>query len=268
MPEGLLSHPAWTPYRPLLDRLPQHRFPQIRDLQDLLDGRCQTLTGQPVSFVAADQLPVAEELAGYEREIGRTGRVSTRERSIHDLCNALVWAAFPRLKATLNHRHLLAPPAPESGRRGPERDAVTGFDECGAIVLSPRRGTLTALARHDWSNLFGSSGERWPPDLAVLVVGHGTLEMLWAPYKAMTVRCLLLESAVDPGDVPAVDRLAADVWRAGGGVGRPADLCPLPIMGIPGWWPGEIPDDFWADREVFRPPRTGRAVPPIYSDTG
>jgi hypothetical protein len=267
VPEGLFAHPALTPYRSLLGRLPQDRFPTAADLQGLLGPISQTLTGCPVSFVPADQLPAGNEHAAYEREIGRTGRVSTREDSIHDLCNALAWVVFPRLKAALNHRHLAAPAPPETGRRGPERDAVTGFDECGAIVLSPGREALEALARHDWSSLFGPVGDRWPADLAVLVVGHGTLEMLWAPYKAMTVRCLLLESSLDPDDYPAIDRLAANVWRAGGPIGRPADLCPLPIMGIPGWWPEIVTDDFWADPQVFRTPRAGRAISPIYSET-
>ncbi len=265
MPEGLFAHPAWAPYRSGLTRLPSERFPTPRDLQALLDAPCLTRSGHPVTFVPADQLPETDEPAGYEQEIGRTGRVSTRDHSIHDLCNALVWATFPRLKATLNYRHLVAPEPSTRGRRGPVRDAVTGFDECGAIVLSPRREALATLAQHDWPSLFGRSGERWPADIAVLIIGHGTLEMLWAPYKAMTVRCLLLESDVHPRNLEAIDRLAADVWEAGGPIDKPADLCPLPIMGIPGWWPGEITEDFWSDQAVFRPPRPGRVAPPIYS---
>jgi hypothetical protein len=234
-------------------------------LQTLLPPHCRTLTDQPVSFVTANQLSAQAEIASYEQEIGRSGQVSTRKDDIHDLCNALVWATFTRLKATLNHRHLVAPTDVDPGRRGPVRDAVTGFDECGAIALSPRREALASLARHDWPTLFGPAGESWPPDLTVIIVGHGTLEMFWSPYKAMTVRCLLVETEVDPGDFRAVDRLAAAIWRAGGPIGRPGHLCPLPIMGIPGWWPGEVTDDFWADPGVFRPPRPGRPIPPIYS---
>ena len=265
MPEDLLAYPAWRPYRAPVARLPRDRFPEPRDLQTLLGKECRSSSGQRVTFVSANQLPAWSDDAGYEREIGLTGRVSTRPYSVHDLCNALVWSVFPRLKATLNERHLSAPPAAAPGRRGPVRDAVTGFDECGAIVVSPRRSHLESLARHDWTRLFGVSGERWPTDLTVLVVGHGTLEMLWAPYKAITVRSLLLHTPMDPNDLEAMDRLAAKVWRTEGPIGRPADLCPLPIMGIPGWWPGEITADFWADRSVFRPPRPGRSSSPIYS---
>jgi hypothetical protein len=268
VPEGLLMHPAWLPYRTCLDRLPRDHFPTPRELQALLDPRCRTHTDRPISFVPAEQLPARDELLGYEQEIGRTGRVSTRENSVHDLCNALVWATFPRLKASLNFRHLAAPTVTGSGRRGPVRDAITGFDECGAIVLSPDREALSSLARHDWPTLFGPAGGRWPTDLAVVIVGHGTLEMFWSPYKAMTVRCLLLESDLNPADFSAVDRLAAATWQAPGAIDKPSDLCPLPVMGIPGWWPGEVTDDFWADRDVFRPPRAGRPVPPIYSGSG
>ncbi|MEE4173381.1 MAG: DUF3025 domain-containing protein [Xanthomonadales bacterium] len=268
MPKDLLDHPVMAPYRERLLRLPQRRFPAAADLQVLFDSPCLTFSGQRVAFVPDDELPPRSEDAGYEREIARSGRISTRRNSLHDLCNALVWATFPKLKAMLNQRHLLAPPAPEPGTRGPVRDAITGFDECGALVLCPRRTVLDTLARHDWPGLFGEAGGAWPGDLKVIVVGHATLEMFWAPYKAMTCRCLLVESDLVPDRLQDVDALAASLWSTEGAIDRPACLCPLPIMGIPGWWPGLTPPGFWADTEVFRPPRPGRAVPPIYPPGG
>ena len=40
----------------------------------------------------------------------------------------------------------------------------------------------------------------------------------------------------------------------------PADLAPLPLMGIPGWWTsGDQDDRFYADRAVFRPPRGSKS---------
>lgn len=266
VPKDLLAHPALAPYRPALGRLPRDRFPETGDLQGLLDDRCRTTTGHPVRFVAAERLPTLGTDAGYEREIGRSGRVSTRHHSLHDLCNALVWATFPRLKATLNQRHLEAPVPQGPGRRGPVRDAITGFDECGALALCPRREPLEILARHDWHALFGASGRRWPGDLTVIVVGHGSIEMLWAPYKAITCRCLLVQSDQDPEDLAGLDRQAAKLWGRGGPINRPAHLCPLPVMGIPGWWTGETAPGFWTDPQVFRSPRAERHVPPIHSD--
>ena len=30
---------------------------------------------------------------------------------------------------------------------------------------------------------------------------------------------------------------------------------PLPVLGVPGWWPANETPDFYADTQVFRPPR-------------
>jgi hypothetical protein len=36
---------------------------------------------------------------------------------------------------------------------------------------------------------------------------------------------------------------------------QPADLSPLPLSGIPGWWPFEPQDEsVYDDQQVFRPP--------------
>ena len=32
-------------------------------------------------------------------------------------------------------------------------------------------------------------------------------------------------------------------------------LSPLPLMGVPGWWGGGQDEAFYADKDVFRPPR-------------
>ena len=38
---------------------------------------------------------------------------------------------------------------------------------------------------------------------------------------------------------------------------------PLPLLGVPGWWPANADPDFYADASVFRPRRAkGRAEKP------
>jgi hypothetical protein len=261
----VLGHPAFDPYRRLLQRNAPDRLPTVAELNDLLPADARTGSGHPVRFVAAERLDLPREEAAYEREIHASGRVSTRIGR-HDACNALVWARFPRLKATLNERHLAALPDSRPGHRGPIRDALTLFDECGGVAVSPHREDLERLAAHDWAALFGAAGEAWPSRLRVLVVGHGTLAKLWWPYKAMTGHCMLLHADLDPDNHDGLDALLARLWRPEGPIQHRTGLCPLPFMGIPGWWPGGTDVAFYADTRVFRAPRPGRVTPPVYSE--
>ena len=258
-----LEHPAWDPYRTLLDRLPQDEFPTPHTLQTLLSAAVRTQSGRPIRFTPAAAL---DATLGYEEEIAASGRVSTRSDDLHDLCNALVWARFPALKAALNARHLDALPTSTSGRRGPVRDALTLFDECGLLVTSADRAPLERLAAHDWRGLFGPAGEAWPETMRVHCVGHANLEKLCRPYKGMTGRCLLLHTPGDELDLEKLDAIMARCWAPAGPLARPADLCPLPHAGIPGWWTGGAQDvAFYDDPEVFRLPREGRVPPPVWS---
>ncbi len=260
-----IDHPAWAPYRGLLAGLHGARIPKCSQLQALLPAQTRTTSGQPVRFFPAQQLASADAL-GYEEEIAASGRVSTRANNLHDLCNALVWARFPQLKAAMNARHMAAPPAPKTGRRGQVRDALTLFDECGLLVTSPNPAPLEALARHDWHGLFGVSGEGWSPELRVYCVGHANLEKLQQPYKSMTGRCLLLHTPGARPEVHELDHLMATLWQPGGALSKPADLAPLPHAGIPDWWLGAEQDArFYADSSVFRPARPDRSATPIWS---
>ncbi|MNV85284.1 hypothetical protein D3C71_1792260 [compost metagenome] len=51
----------------------------------------------------------------------------------------------------------------------------------------------------------------------------------------------------------------ADAWLAqqmepGHWAGKP--FTPLPVLGVPGWWPANEDPQFYADPQVFRPPRS------------
>jgi len=39
-----------------------------------------------------------------------------------------------------------------------------------------------------------------------------------------------------------------------GRIARPADLFPLPVLGIPGWWPDNEVATFYGREDIFRPP--------------
>jgi hypothetical protein len=82
----------------------------------------------------------------YEARIHEDRRIPTREASMHDLANALVWAAFPRSKRALVARQYAALVAqvPDvvvdrlPGARTKERDALAMLDEGGLVLLVAR----------------------------------------------------------------------------------------------------------------------------------
>lgn len=199
-------------------------------------------TGQPVHealgharFEAAGPLA-----AGYEQHVAATGRVPTRDNA-HDLFNGLVWLRCPAFKAALNAAHLAAPPAPP-GRRGPLRDALTLLDESGLLLVAPP-ALQAALRAQDWQALFVRHRGLWPQARA-LVVGHALLEKLLAPRTPLCARVLMVDDVEAP-TLPAVL--------------TPADLPPLPVLGIPGWWPPNEVEGFYGDARVFRPKRLASA---------
>ncbi|TXC65390.1 DUF3025 domain-containing protein [Piscinibacter aquaticus] len=189
-------------------------------------------------FVAQGELPEGE---AYEAFIGRTGRVPTRD-NLHDLLNGLVWLRFPALKHRLNRLHA-AQIAAEGvqPQRGPLRNALTLFDENGAWWQAPP-ALAEALQRRDWRALFVTHRALWAASRPVLI-GHALLEKLAAPRAAITAHVWLAVAAPEePGSIqPAA-------WA-----GKP--FHPLPVLGVPGWWPANESFAFYDDASVFRPPR-------------
>lgn len=258
------AHPCWNGYRGLLEMLPGDPFPGPDILSDALPGEAVSAGGAPIRFVPAASLHDVD----YEPYIYRTGQVSTREDNLHDLFNAVVWCRFPRLKSTFNALHFEHMDDAKHGRRGPLRDALTLLDESGVIVAGSDPGVLNALARNEWSSAFVTQRASWPEKLQVFVCGHAVLEKFLAPYKSITAHALLLHC---PDRLPAedLDRLLAALLEQPGRFSSTADLSPLPLMGIPGWWTGGPQDrSFYADNTVFRPPPKNRVPAPVYSLAG
>lgn len=219
----------------------------------------RNLANQPVSFVTQDNLPGG---TAYESHIHATGRVPTRD-NLHDLFNALVWLVWPQTKAQLNH--LQATQIARQGvghARGATRDAVTLFDENAAIlaVTDGESGDrlIDALRQHRWHDLFVDNRSCFEELATPLLFGHALMEKLVNPYKAITAHTLICR--VDAGfqaqpvarRLALVDAMVAERVRSQGLQAR--DYTPLPVLGVPGWWPGQD-SAFYDDASVFRPPR-------------
>lgn len=202
----------------LVDEQPAEARPQVR--------------GQVLRFVPQAAL---DEGQGYECFIAREAAVPTREHW-HDALNGLVWLRWPALKARLNALHQQGlQTAQEDGRRGPLRDALTLFDENGAWLQAPP-ALGQALQARDWRRLFIELRPLWS-QARLHLVGHALMEKLMQPRTPICAHVLLQ------------DPLSLD---AAGWAGKP--FAPLPVLGVPGWWPANAEAGFYDDVRVFRPP--------------
>ena len=205
--------------------------------------------GEPaMRFVPQQDLPAH---CAYESFIYEQGACPSRD-NLHDLFNGLTWLAYPRTKARLNQ--LQAAQIASDGvaqQRGPLRDALTLFDENGAVLLASEV-LREALRQRAWQRLFWELRPLWA-QARLLVFGHALQEKLQQPRKAMTAHVYL----------PSTDLAEADL-DAGLAVGlQAADLAekpywPLPILGVPGWYLPNENISFYDDAFVFRPAAAGR----------
>ncbi|MCG9106676.1 DUF3025 domain-containing protein [Laribacter hongkongensis] len=198
----------------------------------------------------------------YECHIAATGEVPTRPHNWHDWFNALAWLVWPRLKGALNRRHLWAMQAQGEVRRGPWRDAATLLDESGLIVAASDPLWLDALDHMRWTGLLcGEARRHWGRSIEVLPVGHALLEQLLTPFARITGKAWLVQVPARYFDWPLperrdwLDRQLAARLDDGQVLARPACLAPLPVLGVPGWWPANESEAFYADPGVFCPRR-------------
>jgi len=253
-----LSQPWWADYLPFLDQLQGGRITDCERLNFLLPEGLKTESGQAIRFVPSTEL----DDTAYEQRIYTTGQVSTRPHSWHDLFNALVWMRFPRIKTAMNTLHFHAWTDQCSGSRGSIRDALTLFDECGAIVFSSQLDLLKDLGERRWSEAFQADSFR--AGAQVSICGHAMLEKYLAPYKSMTAKALLIYTDADflklsrDEMLTRLDRNISERMLAGTLMTEPVCLTPLPLAGVPGWWNQDKQDDeFYDDPQVFRSPPAG-----------
>ena len=200
----------------------------------------------PVAFVPQSALP---EGTAYEQYIWDTRRVPTRD-NLHDFFNGLVWLQFPRTKRRLNQLQAQAIAADGvQAVRGPLRDAVTVFDENGALLQAPD-ALWDALRARDWQRLFIDLRPLWA-EARLVLFGHALLEKLVFPRKPMVAH--VFHAPVAMNSIADMDSWLADQMEASAWSTKP--FTPLPVLGVPGWWPANEAPGFYDDAQVFRPLR-------------
>lgn len=163
------DHPWLAAVSDLLRRWPPGALPPIAELQAALGDRLAPLG---LSLVPSSPAPRRRKAAFdpkaiYELRIADTGEIPTRPGNLHDLCNALSWAAFPRAKWALTRRiaELQRARLEATGRlpeaRDREHDRLAMLDEGGMITLAGAAGSDGA-----------SDGDDGIRDERAVLVGH------------------------------------------------------------------------------------------------
>ena len=213
-----------------------------------LDTALNAAGRAPVRFVPQSALP---DGTAYEQFIFDTGCVPTRE-NLHDFFNGLVWLHFPQTKRRLNQLQAATIAADGVGSvRGPLRDALTLFDENGALLAAPDP-LWQALVARDWQRLFIDLRALWS-EAQLTLFGHALLEKLVSPRKPITAHVFRAPAAIKNAALPEVDAWRVQALQPQAWMHKP--FAPLPVLGVPGWWPENGQPGFYADTQVFRPAR-------------
>jgi hypothetical protein len=227
---------------------------------DAGEMRQTTGRGRRLAFIVQDDLPPD---ASYEAHIAATGCVPTRH-NLHDFFNGSMWFAFPRIKAALNARQSAAIDVLGVGpTRGGVRDTLTLFDENALLFACADPLLSAALRGFDWHTLLVARGDAWGARCEVRCFGHALMEKLMVPFKACTGHAWIVDVPRDYFEWDAVARdafLDESVGAALLGTDALTSrlFAPLPVLGIPGWWPENESPGFYDDASVFRAGRRSR----------
>jgi hypothetical protein len=226
------------------------QWPSLQDYQSVF--KQSALSIQPVA--QASEINRFEDQ--YEPRVFLKQELQTRTENWHDFFNAMIWLKFPRSKQALNRRHYEAAREREAGsNRSTLENRLTQFDECGAVIVASSEKPLQLIRNHQWQSLFVEQASLFEDDIRCIVFGHAMFEKALKPYIGMTCHCLLLAdpallAEVNKGHIDGLDRIIADHWLKQSAA-RPNRLQPLPLLGVPGYWPDQD-NAFYANDQYFR----------------
>lgn len=260
-PDAWWQEPLFEPLAPWLS---QHRsalppeLVQLHRWQQESGVQLRSGNGVPIRF----ESPSGFE-TGYERRIYDSGAMTVRENDWHDAFNALVWLAFPALKAALNARHVAAMQVvPQGAPRGRVRDAATLFDESGVIVAHNAPRLAEALIDQRWHEVFIARRGEAMRCMRFVVFGHAVYDKLRAPHHGMCGKVLPVQLEQWQLSLPTGQLVAALDAQVAGRLAQPDFLAtpdalsPLPLLGIPGVTRANEDPAYYDDATQFRPRRT------------
>ena len=243
------SQPWFVPWRKL-GKTTAHQALQQQSVAEALNAisNAAKREGSEVNFVPQSALPEGQ---AYEDFIFKTAQVPTRD-GLHDFFNGLCWYRFPLTKRRLNQMQAAEIEAQGiRATRGPVRDALTLFDENVVLMHAPDE-VWAALQARDWLKLFVDLRDQWQ-HVHLVLFGHALVEKLVTPYKSITGHVYRVANEVNAHDEAALDAWLVQDLQPGKLATKPYE--PLPVLGIPGWWPANAERAFYEDTQVFRPKR-------------
>ena len=254
-----LKGAIFAPLAPAVARLPAGRFPTHAELTAMAEG-ISTSRGRPLRFVAPRE-HTNRERRYYELRIADSGEVETRPGNWHDLFNALAWITYPQAKSRINAQHaaiLEEGGDAEARNRGPERDALTLFDEGGVIVASRSPQLLRLIVDFEWKKLFWERREELADSMRFFAFGHACYEQSLEPYIGMVAKTVFVP--VDElffmlpmeSQVAQADALVAAHFASRARFRSPKSMAPMPVLGVPGWHFAIQDEAFYDDPSHFR----------------
>ena len=145
-------------------------------------------------------------------------------------------------------------------QRGAVRDALTVFDENGALLIAPPE-LWDALIAMDWQRLFVTLRPLWQ-QARLVPFGHALLEKLVHPRKPITAHVYIAQFTINNIAKEAINTPATLNFTDALDACVAADLsaekfatkpfAPLPILGVPNWWEDNENPQFYDDETVFR----------------
>lgn len=249
---GCFAHPVFDGFSAFKPWYIAPEWPTLAELNAAMPvaGKC----------FARQDLSLLGDGLHYEARIAEGGAIATREENWHDLFNATIWCRHPAIKRALNAQQCAHIAAMGSAQRNRAQYALTQFDEAGTIVRIRDRELLALWDAHDWTALFHAHAASWRSgDIRIAaVIGHALLEHALVPELFLVGKCIAVLG--DDDDDACVARVAGAIAE-GRVLSDPLALRPLPLAGIPGWYPGQD-DAFFAEAACFRPLREARRYPP------
>ncbi len=266
----VLASPLLNPLRPVLEGAawPSSVWPTMDDYQSLLEKhQVKNCHGHALKAVPASPLSDFGHGA-YEASVNLHATLHTRLENWHDCFNLLTWCTFPLSKAALNAAHLSSPALPLStparaGARTPAQDALTQFDESGAVLVCADPELSELLKAFQWKQVFWERRAAVSASLRCFVFGHGLMEKALTPYLGLTAKACLFNVGKDfmqasfAEQLAVVDKKIAALLTGAQAWSHPRDLLPLPILGMPGYSPDNQEARYYDNLDYFRPGRRG-----------
>lgn len=204
--------------------------------------------------------------AHYEVRIAEKREVETRLQCWHDLCNALVWRAFPKSKWALSWRYYQELCTKRetwspSDRRSKEEDLCTIFSENSLLIAYCDEEDAQAIRDFRWKDIFWKRRVGLQKRMELFFWGHALLEKARNPYIGMTGHAVFMR--VEPSFFheecleknKTVDRYMTCLIESSE-LQCAQDFSPFPILGFPGFCKESEQEEFYENRWYFRRGRT------------